>query len=92
MNWNGDKYRRGSSRDAADWISESKSSLSPGSIVFMTGRRMGFFPMYTIYEVLENGDVTAKKQRQPDPVNLRVIMERRRKLNEMWFQCEPCER
>ena len=92
MNWNGDKYRRGSSRDAADWICESKSSLSPGSIVFMTGRRMGFFPMYTIYEVLENGDVTAKKQRQPDPVNLRVIMERRRKLNEMWFQCEPCER
>ena len=51
-NWNGDKYRRGSTRPAADWISQPKSWLSPGLTVYMTGRMMGFYPNYTIYKAV----------------------------------------
>ncbi len=58
----------------------------------MTGRMMGFYPNYTIYKAYENGDVMREKWRWADPQPVHVTLERRKKLNAMWFQCEPCER
>ena len=99
-NWNGDKYRRGSTRPAADWIyGPNVLPLNLGLTVFVkirTSRYMGVYPNYTIFE-FEHGNAFPERKKvfRPyleKPVQFRPYLTYPDKeLDEMWFQCEACE-
>ena len=87
-NWNGDKYRRGSTRPAADWIyGPNVLPLSLGLTVFVKIRRYtGVYSNYTIFE-FEHGNAFPERKKVLRP----YVIDPDKELDEMWFQCEACE-
>ena len=98
-NWNGDKYRRGANRDVANWW-DSRELLS----TLQVDRLTGVITSGVIYPALTS-HLVEKYIIQPDGIVRKIHCEiidpfdkwvdctkkRRRQLQEMWWQCEPCE-
>ena len=89
-NWNGDKYRRGSTRPAADWIyGPNVLPLNLGLTVFVksrNGRYTGVYTDYTIFE-FEHGNAFPERKKVFRP----YLTDPDKELDETWFQCEACE-
>ena len=55
-NWNGDKFRGGSTRPAADWFDQHKDSYRPGLTVCISIRLRAIPTEYAMFEALDYGE------------------------------------
>ena len=90
--WNGDKYRRGATRDTANWVSRPKSVYNPGLTILRRHYRIDGGTNFTIIRTDEYGDSLLQGIRALYLEKFALIERKRAtKLEELYWQCEPCE-